>query len=97
MLGDVASVAVAYDGSLWALHRGGRVWDMSSFDSTNHITDEEPIAVDVIVQMDPDTGKDSWCICCGWVMWLIRHRTARMCFRQMSFSRAVCIIKKVLI
>ncbi len=55
-MGDVASTAIGFDGSLWALHRGGRVWDFNTFDGNNRITYEEPIDSDVVVQMDPETG-----------------------------------------
>ncbi|WIA13049.1 hypothetical protein OEZ86_006342 [Tetradesmus obliquus] len=57
VLGNVASVAMGPDGTLWALHRGGRVWDEDTFDTSERITEKDPIAVDVVLQMHPDTGK----------------------------------------
>lgn len=61
VLGNVASVAMGPDGTLWALHRGGRVWDEDTFDTSERITEKDPIAVDVVLQMHPDTGR--WCGC----------------------------------
>lgn len=55
-LGQVTSVTLGPDGSLWALHRGDHVWDAQAFDSDNIITYKEPIAQNVVVQMHPDTG-----------------------------------------
>ncbi|GBF95833.1 peptidyl-glycine alpha-amidating monooxygenase A precursor [Raphidocelis subcapitata] len=57
VLGDVASVALGPDGALWALHRGGAVWDNDSFGPDERLRDPKAIESDVIVQMDPDTGK----------------------------------------
>jgi hypothetical protein len=57
VLGNVASVAMGPDGTLWALHRGGRVWDEDTFDTNERITEKDPVAVDVVLQMHPDTGK----------------------------------------
>ncbi|KAI8471286.1 MAG: PHM/PNGase F domain-containing protein [Monoraphidium minutum] len=58
VLGDVTSVAMGPDGKLWALHRGGAVWDDATFDSgTNRLTAPRAVAADVVLQMDPDTGK----------------------------------------
>jgi hypothetical protein len=62
-LGDVASVDLGPDGTLWALHRGSRRWSGSSFDpSTNKAADEAAIKEHVVVAMDPDTGavKQRW-------------------------------------
>ncbi|KAF6260690.1 PHM/PNGase F domain-containing protein [Scenedesmus sp. NREL 46B-D3] len=57
VLGNVAGVAMGPDGTLWALHRGGRVWDEDTFDVSERITEADPIGVDVVLQMHPDTGK----------------------------------------
>jgi hypothetical protein len=67
-------VTLAPDGKLWALHRGGVVWDDNTFDFTNKMKKPVPIDVDVVVQMDPDTGEGGFglggCGCCdlgaGW-------------------------------
>ncbi|KAF8067346.1 pam-b [Scenedesmus sp. PABB004] len=57
VLGNVASVAVGPDGTLWALHRGGRVWGADTFDAQERMRDPTPIGGDVVVQMHADTGK----------------------------------------
>jgi hypothetical protein len=59
VLGNVASVTLGPDGSVWALHRGGRVWDENSFDAENRFTGKDPIQVDVVVQMHPATGNSN--------------------------------------
>lgn len=59
VLGNVASVTLGPDGSVWALHRGGRVWDERSFDAENRFTGKDPIQVDVVVQMHPATGNSN--------------------------------------
>lgn len=71
MLGNAASVAVGPDGTLWALHRGGRVWDEDTFDVNERITEQDPIMVDVVLQMHPDTGELSRVEvrCCPDVVW----------------------------
>ncbi len=56
MLGDVTSVALGPDGTVWALHRAGRVWNMDTFTDDQVIVDTTPIAADVVLQMHPDTG-----------------------------------------
>jgi hypothetical protein len=64
VLGNVAAVAMGPDGTLWALHRGGRVWDEDTFDTSERITEQDPIGVDVVLQMHPDTGRE-WAVGMG--------------------------------
>jgi hypothetical protein len=59
-VGAVASVAVAPDGTVWMLSRGGRVWTGAAFNSDDTIVDTQPIAADVVTQLDPDTGGAAW-------------------------------------
>ena len=62
-LGQVAGVCKGTQGSVWVLHRGGRVWDANSFTGNNGevTTYTEPIAEDVVFQIDQDTGRDPGC------------------------------------
>jgi len=55
-VGNLASVALGPDGTVWVLSRGGRVWGPKSFDDQQHITETEPIASNVVMQLHPDTG-----------------------------------------
>lgn len=55
-LGQVTSVTVGPDGSVWALHRGDHVWDAQAFSADQIITYKTPIAQNVVLQMHPDTG-----------------------------------------
>lgn len=55
-MGEVASVTLGPDGSLWALHRGDHLWNAQAFDQHEVITYKTPIAQNVVVQMHPDTG-----------------------------------------
>lgn len=59
VVGTMASVAMGPDGTVWVLTRGGRVWTPASFNADNTITDTEPIAADVVMQLHPDTGERS--------------------------------------
>ncbi|BDA41933.1 probable peptidyl-glycine alpha-amidating monooxygenase [Coccomyxa sp. Obi] len=58
-LGQVAGVAKGLAGTVWVLHRGGRIWDATSFEGANYdrITYKEPISDAVVVQKDQDTGE----------------------------------------
>jgi hypothetical protein len=60
-LGQVAGVAKGHAGTVWVLHRGGRVWDAQSFEgeSLERTTYKEPIAEDVVLQLDQETGAQS--------------------------------------
>lgn len=57
LLGQVTSVTLGPDGTLWALYRGDRSWNDSTFHQDNTITFSEPLDIDVVVQMDADTGR----------------------------------------
>lgn len=62
-MGDVTSTALAPDGTLWLLTRGGAVWGERTFDVvTNKLQDPKPIAADVVMQLDPDTGVCVLCV-----------------------------------
>jgi hypothetical protein len=64
VIGDVTSVTVAPGGNLWALHRGGRVWDTSTFTGDHKLAGSPaPIAGDVVVEMDPDSGACARAAC----------------------------------
>lgn len=56
VVGNIASVAMGADGTVWVLSRGGRVWGEGSFDTSNRITHKEPIQSNVVMQLHPDTG-----------------------------------------
>ena len=57
ILGDITSVALGPDGTLWALHRGGAVWDGNTFDpAANKMRNPTAIPVAVVLQMEADTG-----------------------------------------
>jgi hypothetical protein len=57
VVGNIASVALGPDGTVWVLSRGGRVWDKDSFDASGeHLTAKEPIDANVVMQLQPDTG-----------------------------------------
>lgn len=58
-MGNVASVSMGPDGTVWVLTRGGRVWDTKSFDGQEHITATEPIESNVVLQLHPDTGESA--------------------------------------
>jgi hypothetical protein len=58
VLGDVTSVTLGPDNTLWALHRGGAVWDAATFGDDNKLKAPKPVAADVVVQMDAHTGED---------------------------------------
>lgn len=61
-LGQVAGVAKGPEGTVWVLHRGGRVWDADSFEAPDfeRITYKDPIGEDVVVRLDQDTGAPAW-------------------------------------
>lgn len=54
---QVAGVSRGPDGSIWALHRGPRVWGVKTFGRDFQMVDKTPIEVDVVIQLEPDTGK----------------------------------------
>jgi hypothetical protein len=56
VVGNIASVALGPDGTVWVLSRGGRVWDKNSFDAGDHLTAKGPIDSNVVMQLHPDTG-----------------------------------------
>jgi hypothetical protein len=60
VVGNIASVSVGPDGSVWVLTRGGRVWRDTSFTPDNRLTDKEPIPSNVVLQLHQDTGA---CMC----------------------------------
>ncbi|XP_063225357.1 peptidyl-alpha-hydroxyglycine alpha-amidating lyase 2-like [Bacillus rossius redtenbacheri] len=63
-LGEVSGVSVNPAGQPVIFHRGPRVWDASSFNSTNHFqhVSEGPIPVDTVLVLDPEHGsvRASW-------------------------------------
>jgi hypothetical protein len=65
-IGQVGGVANAFDGSVWAFHRGERVWGGGSFDASNRITHADPIRAKAVLQLDEDSGEVRVCVCvCG--------------------------------
>lgn len=57
-LGQVAGIGRGEAGTVWALHRGDRVWDAQSFEgaSGERTTYKTPIAADVVLQLDQESG-----------------------------------------
>jgi hypothetical protein len=45
------------DGMVWVLTRGGRIWEVDSYDELDQITFKEPIKGPVVFQIHPDTGE----------------------------------------
>ena len=58
-MGQVAGVARGHNGSVWAFHRGDRVWDGATFTGPRfeHVTLTEPIRQATVLQLDQDTGE----------------------------------------
>ncbi|XP_047492202.1 peptidyl-alpha-hydroxyglycine alpha-amidating lyase 2-like [Penaeus chinensis] len=55
-IGQVAGVSVDPDGHPVVFHRGGRVWDYTSFNATHHYQEAAPLDDDVVVVLDAQTG-----------------------------------------
>lgn len=57
-LGQVAGIGRGASGTVWALHRGSRIWDGRSFEggSGERTAYKEPISEDVVLQLDQETG-----------------------------------------
>ncbi|XP_071514811.1 peptidyl-alpha-hydroxyglycine alpha-amidating lyase 2-like [Panulirus ornatus] len=56
-LGQVAGVSVDPLGQPVVFHRGPRVWDYQSFNTTHHYQGGDPLDEDVVVVLDPETGE----------------------------------------
>lgn len=95
VLGDVTSVTLGPDGTLWVLHRGGATWGADTFDvATNKLKNPALIGVDVVLQMDPDTGArwpgqkgmrlSAFCLVVGFLCVLARSRITFWCHVCMS-------------
>ena len=57
--GQVAGVAKGHDGTVWVVHRAGRVWDSGSFEDNGageRTLYTSPIAEPVVYQLDQDSG-----------------------------------------
>ena len=64
-VGQVSAVARGWNGTLWILHRGERVWDEESFSADGRrITYNTPIAADTVVQID-QVGSSAHCCSTG--------------------------------
>lgn len=62
-LGQVAGLAKGHRGTVWVLHRAGRIWDAGSFADMGAGEEtllKEPIPQDVVLQLDQETGAQLW-------------------------------------
>ncbi len=57
LLGDVTSVAVGPDGSIWQLSRGSSRWEGGTFDPQNRLTARRVVPEAVVAQLEPASGR----------------------------------------